>query len=103
MASGLAAWRRRRCCALLPGGASGEFAFDAVQQLMVGVAERADSLALELGGDGGQVNADGRGIGKGPLRLVRICIEGARDRAVIAECAQRLLGHGIDHAGATSR
>ena len=40
---------------LLPGGSGGELALDAVEQLMVGVAGRADSLALKLGGEGGQV------------------------------------------------
>jgi hypothetical protein len=40
---------------LLPGGSGGDLALDAAQQLMVGVAERADALALKLGGDSGQV------------------------------------------------
>src|SRR5689334_4235306 len=49
---------------LLPGGSGGELALDAAQQLMVGVAERADAVALEPGRDGGQVEPGGCGAGQ---------------------------------------
>jgi hypothetical protein len=50
---GIAGAVRPRVLCLLPGGSGGDLALDAAQQLMVGVAERADALALKLGGDGG--------------------------------------------------
>jgi hypothetical protein len=58
---------------LLPGGYGGDLALDAAQQLMVGVAERTDALALKLGGNGGQVEP-GRRRGEHPFRSIGVGI-----------------------------
>src|SRR5215470_4330996 len=52
--------RRRRGVTSPPpspgrGSHGGELVLDAAQQLMIGIAERADALALQLGGHGAQV------------------------------------------------
>jgi hypothetical protein len=50
----------RASIAAMPYGRS-EPTADATGQLAAGVAERADSLALKLGGDGGQAESGGGG------------------------------------------
>ena len=49
---GIAGAAGPRVLCLLPGGSGGDLAFDAAQQLIVGVAERADALGLKQGSDG---------------------------------------------------
>ena len=58
---GIAGAAGPRGVVFVTGGSGGDLALDAAQQLMVGVAERADALALKLGGDGGQVEPGCRG------------------------------------------
>src|SRR5690242_8066721 len=48
---------------LRPRAHGGELVLDAGQQLMIGIAERADALALQLGGHGAQVEPGHGGRG----------------------------------------
>ena len=73
---------------------------DAAEQLVVGVAEGAHALALELGGERGKVDA-GASAREGLLGVARSG-PGAADLAVVGERAQCRLGHRVDHAGAIS-
>ena len=73
-----------------------QLGLDAGQQVAVGVAEGADAFALELGRDGGEIDAGVRGaterlLGRGGAR-----VEGAAGVAVVGEGAQGGLGHGVD-------
>src|SRR5262245_43216197 len=54
--------------ALRPCVPGGDLVLDAAQEVMVGVAERADTLALKLGGDGGQVEPGCRRRCQDPFR-----------------------------------
>jgi hypothetical protein len=64
-----------------------ELALDAVEQLVVGVAERLRAFALEIGGDGGEIDPSDRGVGEDLLCLGGVGLEGPRDFAVVGEGA----------------
>ena len=55
---------------------------------MVGVAEGLDTVALELGGDSGEVDPGIRGRGKRPFARLGIGVERARHLAMVGECVQ---------------
>ena len=73
---------------------------DAGEQVAVGVAEGAYSFALELGRDGGEIDARILGAAERLLRRPRAEIERARSHAVVSEGAKRGRGHGVMTSGA---
>jgi hypothetical protein len=66
---------------------------------VVGVAERFHPFALELSGDGGEVDTSVCGLRKRLLGFACIGIDRPRDLAVIGKCSQRLLRHRADDVG----